>query len=124
MKDSADEIQHMNFIFLNFMFDKVKDTRTPARFQEVAMHGSEIDPGSPQVQAFIRLLQDRKTVLDPTINIFEGMFTDCPGTMSASYAAVGNRLPAQTAVNSCMAVCSRQQAWTRSTTIPSSRCLR
>lgn len=95
VKDGADEIQHMNFIFLNFMFDQVKDTRTPARFKEVAMHGSEIDPGSPQVQAFIRLLQDHKTVLDPTINIFEGMFTDRPGTMSASYAAVGDRLPAQ-----------------------------
>ena len=95
VKDGADEIQHMNFIFVNFMFDKVKDTRTPARFREVAMHGNEIDPSSPQAQAFIRLLQDHKTVLDPTINVFEGMFTDRPGKVSASYVAVADRLPAQ-----------------------------
>lgn len=91
----ADEIQHMNFIFLNFMFDTVKDTRTPARFSEVAQHGAEIEPDSAKVQAFIHLLQDHKTVLDPTLNVFEGMFTDRPGKMSDSYAAVGDRLPAQ-----------------------------
>ena len=91
----ADEIQHMNFIFLNFMFDTVKDTRTPARFSEVARHGAEIDPNSAKVQAFIHLLQGRKTVLDPTLNVFEQMFTDRPGQMSNLYAAVGDRLPAQ-----------------------------
>lgn len=91
----ADEIQHMNFVFLNFMFDTVKDTRTPARFSEVAKHGAEIDPNSAKAQAFIRLLQDHKTVLDPTLNVFEGMFTDRPGKMSATYAAVGDRLPTQ-----------------------------
>ena len=95
VKDGADEIQHMNFIFLNFMFDTVKDTRTPARFTEVAMHGADVDPGSAKVQAFIHLLQEHKTVLDPTLNVFEGMFTDRPGKMSASYVAVGDRLPAQ-----------------------------
>jgi hypothetical protein len=95
VKDGADEIQHMNFIFLNFMFDTVQDTRTPARFTEVAKHGAEIDLSCAKVEAFIHLLQERKTVLDPTVNIFEGMFTDRPGKMSASYAAVGDRLPAQ-----------------------------
>jgi hypothetical protein len=32
VEDGADEIQHMNFIFLNFMFDTVKDTRGRLRF--------------------------------------------------------------------------------------------
>jgi imidazolonepropionase-like amidohydrolase len=95
VKDGADEIQHMNFIFLNFMFDQVKDTRTPARFTEVAQRGADIDPSSPQVQSFIHLLQEHKTVLDPTLNVFEGMFTDRPGKMSDVYAAVADRLPAQ-----------------------------
>jgi cytosine/adenosine deaminase-related metal-dependent hydrolase len=95
VKDGADEIQHMNFIFLNFLFDKVQDTRTPARFTEVAKYGTEVDPGSTQVQAFIKLLQEHKTVLDPTLNAFEGMFTDRPGKVSATYAAVADRLPAQ-----------------------------
>jgi imidazolonepropionase-like amidohydrolase len=95
VEDGVDEIQHMNFIFLNFMFDRVKDTRTPARFTEVGAHAAEIDPGSPQVKAFIQLLLDHKIVLDPTLSVFEGMFTDRPGTISAGYAAVADRLPAQ-----------------------------
>ena len=95
VEDGVDEIQHMNFIFLNFMFDKVKDTRNRSRFTEVAAHAAEIDPASPQVQEFIHLLQQHKTVLDPTLTIFEGMFTDRPGIVSASYAAVADRLPAQ-----------------------------
>jgi len=92
---AADEIQHMNFVFLNFMFDTVKDTRTPARFTEVAAHAAEIDPSSERVRAFIRLLLDRKIVLDPTLSVFEGMFTDRAGTLADGYAAVADRLPAQ-----------------------------
>jgi imidazolonepropionase-like amidohydrolase len=95
VEDGVDEIQHMNFIFLNFMFDRVKDTRDRSRFTEVAAHGAEIDPASPQVQDFIHVLQQHKTVLDPTLTIFEGMCTDRPGTVSASYAAVADRMPAQ-----------------------------
>ncbi|HXP16127.1 MAG TPA: amidohydrolase family protein [Terriglobales bacterium] len=95
VEDGADEIQHMNFIFLNFMFDKVKDTRDRSRFTEVGAHADEIDPASPQVQDFIHVLQQHKTVLDPTLSIFEGMFTDRPGTVAVGYAAVADRMPAQ-----------------------------
>jgi len=95
VEDGADEIQHMNFIFLNFMFDTVKDTRGRLRFTEVAAHAAEIDPASQRVQDFIRFLQQHKTVLDPTLTVFEGMFTDRPGTVSMSYAAVADRMPAQ-----------------------------
>lgn len=95
IRDGADEMQHMNFVFLNFMFDKVKDTRTPARFSEVAAHAAEVDLSSQPVQALIHLLQEHHTVIDPTLSIFEGMFTDRPGTMSASFAAVADRMPVQ-----------------------------
>jgi hypothetical protein len=95
VEGGADEIQHMNFIFLNFMFDKVKDTRDRSRFTEVGAHAAEIDPASPQVQDFIHVLQQHQTVLDPTLSIFEGMFTDRPGTVAAGYAAVADRMPAQ-----------------------------
>jgi imidazolonepropionase-like amidohydrolase len=95
VEDGADEIQHMNFIFLNFMFDKVKDTRDRSRFTAVGAHAAEIDLTSQRVQDFIHLLQQHKTVLDPTLSIFEGMFTDRPGTMAGGYEAVADRLPAQ-----------------------------
>jgi imidazolonepropionase-like amidohydrolase len=94
VRDGVDEIQHMNFIFLNFM-PQVKDTRTPARFTEVAAHGAELDLKSNQVQAFVRLLKDHKIVLDPTLSIFEGMLDDRPGKMAAGYAPVADFMPAQ-----------------------------
>jgi imidazolonepropionase-like amidohydrolase len=94
VRDGVDEIQHMNFIFLNFM-PQVKDTRTPARFTEVAAHGAEIDPKSEQVQAFIQLLKEHKIVLDPTLSIFESMIDDRPGKMAQGYAAVADSMPAQ-----------------------------
>jgi imidazolonepropionase-like amidohydrolase len=94
VRDGVDEIQHMNFIFLNFM-PQVKDTRTPARFTEVASHGAEIDPKSDQVRGLTQLLIDHKIVLDPTLSIFEGMMEDRPGKMAAGYAAVANNMPAQ-----------------------------
>jgi len=94
VRDGVDEIQHMNFIFLDFM-PQVKDTRTPARFTEVAAHGAEIDPKSEQVQAFIQLLKEHKIVVDPTLSIFEGMFDDRPGKMAQGYAPVADAMPAQ-----------------------------
>ncbi len=91
----ADEIQHTNFLFLNFLFDTVKDTRTPARFTAVAENAATIDLNSKRVKSFIKLLQDKKTVVDPTVNIFEGMFTDRPGKMSTSFAMIADRMPTQ-----------------------------
>ncbi|HVE83729.1 MAG TPA: hypothetical protein VND93_12800, partial [Myxococcales bacterium] len=90
----ADELQHMNFLFLNFL-PRTIDTRTPARFTEVAAHGAEIDPSQPRVKAFIKVLQQHHTVVDPTVNFLEGMLTDRPGTMSLTYAAVADRMPVQ-----------------------------
>jgi hypothetical protein len=91
----ADEIQHINFVFLNFFFDEVKDTRTPARFIAVAERGATLDLGSERVRSFVRLLKDRNVVVDPTLTVFEGLFTDRPGKVSASYAAMADRLPPQ-----------------------------
>ena len=91
----ADEIQHINMVFLNFFFDEVKDTRTPQRFIAVAERGAGLDLNSEPVQSFVRLLKDRKVVLDPTLAVFEGLFTDRPGKVSQSYVAIADRLPPQ-----------------------------
>jgi imidazolonepropionase-like amidohydrolase len=89
-----DEIQHANFLVLNFLDPKI-DTRTPARFQEVAKHGAELDLGSPRVKSFIALLKEHHTVSDPTLATFEGMFIGEPGKVDPSLAAVADRLPPQ-----------------------------
>ncbi len=91
----ADEIQHINMVFLNFFFDEVKDTRTPARFIAVAERGATLDLKSDRVRSFVRLLKDRNVVLDPTLTAFEGLFIDRPGQISPSYATIADRLPPQ-----------------------------
>jgi len=90
-----DEIQHANFLFLNFLADSIKDTRTPVRFTGVARNAARIDLESPAFRSFIDLMKSRHTVIDPTVNIFESMFEDRPGVVSATLAAVADRLPAQ-----------------------------
>jgi hypothetical protein len=82
-------------LFLNFFFDDVKDTRTPQRFIAVAERGAGLDLNSERVRSFVRLLKDRNVVIDPTLTAFEGLFTDRPGEVSASYAAIADRLPPQ-----------------------------
>jgi imidazolonepropionase-like amidohydrolase len=95
VREGADEIQHMNFLFLNFLGDKAADTRTPARFTVVAENAAALDQSTPRVAAFIQLLKDRKIVVDPTLGRFESMFTDRPGQVSEGWAPVVSRLPAQ-----------------------------
>jgi hypothetical protein len=88
-----DEIQHVNFLFLNF-FDGV-DTRTPERFHAVGERGPDLDLKSERVQAFLDFLKSKGTVSDPTLVAFEGMFTDRAGQVSRTFAPVADRLPPQ-----------------------------
>ncbi|HEX3130487.1 MAG TPA: amidohydrolase family protein [Thermoanaerobaculia bacterium] len=86
-----DEIQHVNFLFLNFI--EGVDTRTPQRFHALAEH--DLDLKSERVQAFLDFLKSRGTVSDPTLVAFEGQFTDRPGEISHTFAPVADRLPPQ-----------------------------
>jgi imidazolonepropionase-like amidohydrolase len=94
VRDGADEIQHMNFVFLNFMPD-VTETRTPARFIEPGKRAAGLDLNSPQVNQFIALLKQHHTVIDPTMTIWEATYTDRPGNISEEDAAMFSRLPLQ-----------------------------
>jgi hypothetical protein len=89
-----DEIQHTNMLFLNFLGDTL-DTRTPLRFTTVARTGADLDLASDSVRAFLRLLKEHHTVVDPTLATFEEMFVASPGTMTEGNAAIASRLPAQ-----------------------------
>ncbi len=94
IKLGYDEIQHANFLVLNFMPD-VKDTRTPARFLAPAKRTADLDLRSPAVRAFVELLRERHVTLDPTLSVFESMFLDRPGQMAVGFRAVADRLPVQ-----------------------------
>jgi len=91
----ADEIQHINFIMLNFLGDKVKETRTPERFTGPGAYAASIDLNSKPVNDFIQLLLDHHTTVDVTLATFEGMFTARPGQVAPDLAPVIDRLPAQ-----------------------------
>jgi hypothetical protein len=95
VEDGADEVQHINFIFLNFLASQVKDTRTPERFTAVGANAAKLDLQSKDVSDFIELLQKHHTTVDVTLATFEGMFTGRPGKESPDFAPVLNRLPAQ-----------------------------
>src|SRR3984957_4364695 len=95
VEDGADEIQHINFIFLNFLAAKVNDTRTPERFTAVGDNAAKLDLQSKEVNDFIALLLEHHTTVDVTLATFEGMFRGRPGRVSPDYAPVLNRLPAQ-----------------------------
>ena len=89
-----DEIQHVNFLILNF-FPDVKETQTRLRITEPAVLGAGLDLGSSEVQGFVQLLKDHHTTVDPTMSVFEGQYTAKPGQVSPGYAAVFARLPVQ-----------------------------
>jgi len=89
-----DEIQHVNFLILNF-FPEVKNTNTIARLIEPAKLGASLDLTSPQVQSFIKLLQDHHTKLDLTLSIFENSYLSRPGEIPRGFQPIANRLPAQ-----------------------------
>jgi imidazolonepropionase-like amidohydrolase len=75
----ADEIQHFNYIVLNFLYPEVKETtRKSERFIKVAERAHEFSPDKPQVREFIEFLKRRHTVLDPTMGLLETRFASEP----------------------------------------------
>ncbi len=93
--DGADEIQHLNFIVLDFLFDRVKETRNINRFSAVAAHAREFTPEKPQVREFITYLARHHTVLDPTVNVFEALFCGDPAAVTPGLEQIAPRMPAQ-----------------------------
>lgn len=86
------EIQHMNMVFLNF-YGKDLDTRTPLRFKHVAQNAASLDFNDAKVKSFVALLKNKNIVIDPTVSVFENMFTNEAGKMNTTMAPIANRLP-------------------------------
>ena len=95
VENGADEIQHINFIFLNFLFPEVKETRNRDRFIKVAERAREFTPDKPQVREFINFLKQHHTVLDPTLVAFEGLFCGDPTAITPGLEEIIPRFPPQ-----------------------------
>jgi hypothetical protein len=88
VKLSCDEIQHVNFLILNF-FPDVKETQTRLRITEPAKLGADLNLASSDVQGLVPLLlKAYHTAIDPTMSIFEGQYTGRPREISPGYVAV------------------------------------
>lgn len=93
INDGYDQIIHMNMIMLNFMGDTL-DTRSMGRFTKVALRAKNINMDGAESNKFIKLLKDKKIVVDPTMMIFESMFTNQPGKLAAGYDQSQSMFPA------------------------------
>ena len=94
IKDGFDEIQHVNMVALNFLSDTI-DTRTPLRFSAVAENTHNLDLNGPDFKAFVQLLKEKEIEIDPTVSIFEGMFSTRAGEPDPQFEAILDRLPIQ-----------------------------
>ncbi len=89
-----DEITHMNMLALNFWGDTV-DTRSPLRFSLPAQKAASLELNGNEMKTFIQLLKTKKTVVDPTITVFEGLFIARDGRLPASFSSIVHRFPIQ-----------------------------
>jgi imidazolonepropionase-like amidohydrolase len=91
----ADEIQHLNFIVLNF-FPEVKDTRGKDRYTLTAEKLQSLRLDSPEFTDFVALLRQRHIVLDPTMAILEDLYSGAPGQPARSLQGILERFPPAT----------------------------
>jgi imidazolonepropionase-like amidohydrolase len=91
----ADEIQHLNFIVLNF-FPEVGDTRTKDRYTITADKLHDLDLDDARVTAFIAFLHAHHTVLDPTLVTLEGLYSGEPGLVAPALRDMVQRFPPAT----------------------------
>lgn len=94
VEEGYDEVQHVNFWFLNFRPPEVvAATNTIVRLRDPAVHARDLDLSSPEVAKFVALLQSHKTVVDPTLVAFENEYTGDQKLPDPVLAAIVNRLP-------------------------------
>src|SRR5262249_31668388 len=93
--DGYDEIQHVNYLLLNFA-PKDADTAGTGRFTLLADLAARLgDLRGPEVRALLDQLKAHHTVIDPTLGVYESMFTSRPGRIAPGIEAVASWLPAQ-----------------------------
>lgn len=82
-----DEITHINFIMMQAMPQDVVDkANTAARLEGPAKYGKDVDLDSAEMKAFYKELAERKTIIDPTLVVWEGSLTSDGSTVLPAYA--------------------------------------
>lgn len=82
-----DELTHLNFVVMEAMPREVIDkANTRMRMEGPARYFKDVDLDAPLMSGFVADLARRKTIVDPTIVIFEGFLTHDGGTPRPAYA--------------------------------------
>lgn len=89
-----DEITHINFIMMQAMPQAVVDkANTAARLEGPAKYGKDVDLDSPEMKAFYAELAKRKTIIDPTLTVWEPLMTSDGSAIAPEYAAFAEISP-------------------------------
>jgi imidazolonepropionase-like amidohydrolase len=82
-----DEITHINFIMMQAMPQEIVDkANTAARIEGPAKYGKDVDLDSTAMRAFYSELSERKTIVDPTLVVWEGSLTSDGSAISPAFA--------------------------------------
>ncbi|MBN7136905.1 hypothetical protein A7A76_19375 [Lysobacter enzymogenes] len=96
IENGADELQHLLYVELNFMYPGVKDTQSMQRLTAVAAHAHEYPPEAPPVREFIDFLKRHRTVIDATMALEEDLFGGDPTDKTPpGLRGVAERFPPQ-----------------------------
>jgi len=83
-----DEVTHINFILMQAMPQDVVDkANTAARLEGPAQYGKDLNLDSPELRAFYAELAKRKTIIDPTLTVWEPLMTSDGSAVPPEYAA-------------------------------------
>ena len=89
-----DEVTHSNFIMMQAMPQSVVDkANTSARLEGPAKYGKDVDLDSPAMKAFYAELAKRKTIIDPTLTVWEPLMTSDGSALSPEYAPFADIAP-------------------------------
>jgi imidazolonepropionase-like amidohydrolase len=89
-----DEITHINFVMMQAMPDSViEESNGLQRFYGPGRYAAEVDLNSTAMRAYILELAQRKTVVDPTLAIFEGGYVADTGETQPMYKPYEGLLP-------------------------------
>jgi hypothetical protein len=89
-----DEVTHINFIMMQAMPQEVVDrANTAARLEGPAKYGKDVDLDSPAMKAFYAELAQRRTIIDPTISVWEPLMTSDGTAISPEYAPFADVAP-------------------------------
>jgi imidazolonepropionase-like amidohydrolase len=71
----------------------VDKANTAARLEGPAKYGKDVDLDSPEMKAFYAELAERKTIIDPTLTVWEPLLTSDGSALSPEYAPYADIAP-------------------------------